>query len=65
MARLERKGVCKQRKKELRTNGLHPHSIALENSHYVPEILDPAKDGAKLSAVDVSIPQFDWSPVYI
>ena len=24
--------------------------------------LDPAKDGAKVSAADVSIPQFDWTP---
>ena len=44
------------------------------NPHYIPEILDPAKDGAKigaeLSAADVTIPQFewtpsDWTPIYI
>ena len=29
----------------------------MENPNYVPEILDPAKDGAKVSATDVSIPQ--------
>ena len=48
----------------------HPHSIAMENPHYVPELLDPAKDGAKVSAADVTIPQFewtpsDWTPIYI
>jgi hypothetical protein len=42
----------------------------MENLHYVPEILDPAKDGAKVSALDVTIPQFDrtpvdWTPIYI
>ena len=39
------------------------------NPHYIPEILDPAKDGAKIgaevSAADVTIPQFDWTPFYV
>jgi len=37
----------------------------MENPHYVPKILDSAKDGAKVSAADVSITQFDWSPIYV
>ena len=37
----------------------------MENPHFVPELLDPAKDGAKVSAADVTIPQFDWTPIYI
>ena len=64
----------KRKRSELRKNRWQPHSIAMENPHYVPEILDPAKDGAKigaeLSAADVTIPQFewtpsDWTPIYI
>ena len=55
----------KRGRNELRKNRRQPHSIALENLHYVPEILDPAKDGAKVSAADVPIPQFDWTPIYI
>ena len=53
----------KRRRNELTKNRRQPHSIAMENLHYVPEILDPAKDGAKVSALDVTIPQFDWTPV--
>ena len=64
MAWLEGKRVCKRAKTKLRNNIRHPHSIAMENPHYVPELLDPAKDGAKVSAADVTIPQFDWTPVY-
>ena len=37
----------------------------MENPHYVPDLLDPAKDSAKVSAADVPIPQFDWTPIYI
>ena len=37
----------------------------MENPHYVPELLDPAKDGAKVSAADVTIPQFDSTPFYV
>ena len=73
-ARLEGKRACKRRPNELKKNRRHPHSITMENPHYVPEILDPAKDGAKIgaevSAADVTIPQFewipsDWTPIYI
>jgi len=55
----------KRRQNELRKNRRHPRSIAVENSHYVPEFLDPAKDDAKVSAADVTIPQLDWTPIYI
>ena len=53
----------KRGRNELRKNRRQPHSIALENLHYVPKILDLAKDGAKVSAPDVTIPLFDWTPV--
>jgi hypothetical protein len=60
-ARLEGKRACKRRPNELKKNRRHSHSITMENPHYVPEILDPAKDGAKIgaevSAADVTIPQ--------
>ena len=46
----------KRGRNELRKNRRQPHSIAMENLHYVPKILDLAKDGAKVSAADVSIP---------
>jgi len=71
MAWSEGKRACKRRRS---ANRQQPHSIAMENPHYVPEILDPAKDGAKIgaevSAADVTIPQFewtpsDWTPIYI
>ena len=65
LAQLEGKRACKRRRNELKKNRPHPHSIAMENPHYVPKILDPANDGAKVSAADVSIPQFDWSPIYV
>jgi len=65
LAQLEGKRACKRRRNELKRNIRHTHSIAMENPHYVPKLLDPAKDGAKVSAADVSIPQFDWTPIYI
>ncbi|PUZ56472.1 hypothetical protein GQ55_5G307700 [Panicum hallii var. hallii] len=55
----------KKQKVNIRSDTLHPDSIAMENPHFKPELIFPTPLDKPLSAHDKEIPVVNGTPVYI
>ena len=52
--------------REHRANTLHPDSIAMESPHFNPQPIFPSStESPKASSLDMEIPEFGGTPVYI
>lgn len=62
---VEGKRSYKKRMKEFRANNLHPESIAMLNPTWTPQLVSPQVDGDTRRACDLTIPEYNGSPVYV
>ena len=64
--RKEMKKNYKRMVREHRANNLHPDSIAMGSPHFNPQPIFPSStESPKVSSLDMEIPEFGGTPVYI